>query len=73
MKKRKVGELISIEPAPHTWADYRANIYFYPVETPHGIEPGFFRPYDFIGYSKRGMVDRLRAEGIICPRSICGG
>lgn len=72
MKNKKVGELINIERAPHTWADYRANIYFYPHDTPHGIEPGYYHSHDFCGYSKREIIDRLRAVGIVCARSICG-
>lgn len=68
--KEKKGELMRIERAPHTWADYRAHIYMYPERAPYGTRPGYYERLDFCGYSKKEIVDKLRAGGISCPRRI---
>lgn len=50
-----------ITNAPHTWASLRARVYLY---------SGHFVDYDYLYYSKREIINKLRRDGIMVPRSL---
>lgn len=60
-KRTHQGELMYITNAPHTWASLRARVYLY---------SGHFVDYDYLYYSKREIINKLRRDGIMVPRSL---